>query len=76
MRYFPDSEKNKRAVELRERRDKYPAYLLDQMKTMIEAWTDKPYIAGAITNGGNEKLNDGIKVNRYFLRVVEAGSHV
>jgi small nuclear ribonucleoprotein (snRNP)-like protein len=59
MRYFPDNEKNKRGVELRERRDKYLNHLLDEVKKMIEAGTDKPCIASAIIKGDNERLNDG-----------------
>lgn len=74
MRYFPDNEKNKRGVELRERRDKYLAYLLAQVKAMIEAGTDKACIASAIIKGDNEKLTDGIKFNSHFSRVVEIGS--
>jgi len=31
MRYLPDNEKNMRGVELRERRDKYLTYLLNQV---------------------------------------------
>jgi phenylacetate 2-hydroxylase len=60
MRFFPDNEKNKRGVELRERRDKYLDYLLAKVKAMIEAGTDKPCIASAIIKGDNERLNDGI----------------
>ena len=67
MRYFPDNEKNKRSVELRERRDKYLNYLLDQVKLMIEAGTDKPCIASAIIKGDNEKLNDGINISWLIL---------
>ena len=59
MRFFPDNEKNKRSVELRERRDKYLNHLLDLVKLMIEAGTDKPCIASAIIKGDNERLNDG-----------------
>ena len=59
MRYFPDNEKNKRGVELRQRRDKYLNFLLDQVKAMIDAGTDKPCIASAIIKGDNDKLNDG-----------------
>ncbi len=44
---------------MRERRDKYLNYLLDQVKGMIEAGTDKPCIASAIIKGDNDKLNDG-----------------
>lgn len=66
MRYFPDNEKNKRGVELRERRDKYLAYLLDQVKAMIETGTDKACIASAIINGDNEKLTDGMKSISHF----------
>ena len=60
MRYFPDNEKNKCGIELRERRDKYLGYLLEKVKSMIEAGTDKPCIASAIIKGGNDRLNDGI----------------
>jgi phenylacetate 2-hydroxylase len=62
MRYFPNNEKNKRGVELRERRDNYLNYLLEQVKGMIETGIDKPCIASAIIKGDNEKLNDGTNV--------------
>ena len=49
-------------MELRERRDKYLNYLLEQVKSMVEAGTDKPCIASAIIKGVDEKLNDGISL--------------
>jgi phenylacetate 2-hydroxylase len=74
MRYFPNNEKNRRSMELRERRDKYLNYLLEQVKSMVEVGTDKPCIASAIIKGDNERLNDGIILLCQCLLVVELGS--
>jgi phenylacetate 2-hydroxylase len=69
MRYFPDNEKSKRGVELRDRRDTYLSDLLEKVKAMIEAGTDKPCIASAIIKGDNERLTDGMGRKFSFLIV-------
>lgn len=76
MRYFPDNEKNKRGVELRERRDKYLDYLLEKVKSMIEGGTDKPCIASAIIKGDNERLNDGKGITEMLLNISRGGKHL
>ncbi|ANB15321.1 hypothetical protein AWJ20_2948 [Sugiyamaella lignohabitans] len=72
LRYLPNNEKNRRSKELRERRDKYLAHLLDKVKENIKAGTDKPCIAAAILKDDESKLSN-VEVNSICLSLVSGG---
>lgn len=72
LRYLPNNEKNRRSKELRERRDKYLNELLDKVREMIKAGTDKPCISAAILKDEETRLT-GIEVSSICLSLVSGG---
>ncbi len=72
LRYTPNNKKNKRSKELRERRDAYLDTLLNKVRDMIKAGTDKPCIAAAILKDEETKLN-GVEVGSICLSLVSGG---
>lgn len=57
LRILPN--KNTKAIEYRERRDKYLSLLLNKLKDQIANGTDKPCITGNILKDPDAKLNEG-----------------
>ncbi|GAB7354547.1 hypothetical protein MBLNU459_g5005t1 [Dothideomycetes sp. NU459] len=72
LRYLPNNEKNARSKELRERRDAYLNLLLDKVRAMIKAGTDKPCISAAILKDEETKLS-GVEVSSICLSLVSGG---
>ncbi|KAK4993416.1 hypothetical protein LTR50_000346 [Elasticomyces elasticus] len=72
LRYFPNNKKNRRSKELRDRRDKYLNELLDRVREMIRAGTDKPCISAAILKDEETKLT-GVEVSSICLSLVSGG---
>lgn len=72
MRYLPNNEKNKRSMELRDRRDRYLNFLLNKVKEKIRNGTDKPCISAAILKDEETKLS-GIEVSSICLSLVSGG---
>lgn len=72
LRYLPNNEKNARSKELRERRDAYLNLLLDKVRAMIKAGTDKPCISAAILKDQETKLS-GVEVSSICLSLVSGG---
>ncbi|KAL2812531.1 cytochrome P450 [Aspergillus granulosus] len=72
LRYLPNNEKNARSKELRERRDAYLDLLLNKVREMIKAGTDKPCISSAILKDEESKLS-GVEVSSICLSLVSGG---
>lgn len=72
MRYFPNNEKNKRSMELRDRRDRYLTFLLNKVREKIRNGTDKPCISAAILKDEETKLS-GVEVSSICLSLVSGG---
>jgi phenylacetate 2-hydroxylase len=72
MRYFPNNEKNKRSMELRDRRDQYLTFLLNKVREKIRNGTDKPCISAAILKDEETKLS-GVEVSSICLSLVSGG---
>lgn len=72
LRYLPNNEKNRRSKELRDRRDKYLDHLLNKVRDMIKAGTDKPCISAAILKDQETKLT-GVEVSSICLSLVSGG---
>lgn len=72
LRYMPNNEKNARSKELRDRRDAYLNYLLDKVREMIKAGTDKPCISAAILKDEETKLSS-VEVSSICLSLVSGG---
>ncbi|KAJ9144238.1 Phenylacetate 2-hydroxylase [Pleurostoma richardsiae] len=72
LRYVPNNEKTARSKELRDRRDAYLNHLLDKVREMIKAGTDKPCISAAILKDEETKLT-GVEVSSICLSLVSGG---
>lgn len=72
LRYLPNNVKNARSKSLRDRRDKYLNELLDRVRAMIKAGTDKPCISAAILKDEETKLS-GVEVSSICLSLVSGG---
>lgn len=72
MRYFPNNAKNKRSMELRDRRDQYLNFLLNKVRDKIRNGTDKPCISAAILKDEETKLS-GVEVSSICLSLVSGG---
>lgn len=72
LRYMPNNEKNARSKDLRDRRDAYLNYLLDKVREMIKAGTDKPCISAAIMKDEETKLSS-VEVSSICLSLVSGG---
>lgn len=72
LRYMPNNEKNARSKSLRDRRDAYLNYLLDKVREMIKAGTDKPCISAAILKDEETKLSS-VEVSSICLSLVSGG---
>lgn len=72
LRYMPNNEKNARSKDLRDRRDAYLNYLLDKVREMIKAGTDKPCISAAILKDEETKLSS-VEVSSICLSLVSGG---
>ncbi|RQM08070.1 hypothetical protein DH86_00001402 [Scytalidium sp. 3C] len=72
LRYLPNNEKVTRSKELRGRRDAYLNLLLDKVRAMIKAGTDKPCISSAILKDEETKLT-GVEVSSICLSLVSGG---
>jgi len=59
LRMLPIAKASDRAVEYKERRDKYLKYLLDNLKRQIVEGNDQPCITGNILKDPDAKLNEG-----------------
>ncbi|KAJ5810995.1 hypothetical protein N7447_010511 [Penicillium robsamsonii] len=72
LRYLPNNEKNARSKDLRKRRDVYLDHLLNKVREMIKAGTDKPCISAAILKDEETKLS-GVEVSSICLSLVSGG---
>jgi phenylacetate 2-hydroxylase len=72
MRYFPNNEKIRRSVGLRDRRDKYLNFLLNKVREKIRNGTDKPCISAAILKDEETKLSE-VEVSSICLSLVSGG---
>ncbi|KAF2090608.1 putative cytochrome P450 [Saccharata proteae CBS 121410] len=72
LRYLPNNEKTARSKELRDRRDAYLNLLLNKVREMIKAGTDKPCISAAILKDQETKLT-GVEVSSICLSLVSGG---
>lgn len=72
MRYFPNNEKIRRSMELRDRRDKYLNFLLNKVREKIRNGTDKPCISAAILKDEETKLSE-VEVSSMCLSLVSGG---
>lgn len=72
LRYLPNNEKNRRSKDLRTRRDAYLDHLLNKVRAMIAAGTDKPCISAAILKDQETKLT-GVEVSSICLSLVSGG---
>ncbi|OJJ50418.1 hypothetical protein ASPZODRAFT_139714 [Penicilliopsis zonata CBS 506.65] len=72
LRYMPNNSKTARSKELRGRRDAYLDLLLEKVRAMIRAGTDKPCISAAILKDEETKLT-GVEVSSICLSLVSGG---
>ncbi|KAF8243364.1 cytochrome P450 [Wilcoxina mikolae CBS 423.85] len=72
LRYFPNSDKNRRGKELRARRDKYLDILLSTVKDMIQQGIDRPCVSSAVLKDVDSKLSSA-EVTSICLSLVSGG---
>ncbi|KAG9235493.1 cytochrome P450 phenylacetate 2-hydroxylase-like protein [Amylocarpus encephaloides] len=72
MRLLPFAKASDKAVEYRDRRDKYLTLLLSKLKKQIAEGSDKPCITGNILKDPEAKLNES-EIKSICLTMVSAG---